>query len=196
MSVRNDPIARFLRLQEKARRNGEPEHATAMTLATADAAGRPSARMVLLKGVDEQGFAFYTNFGSRKGHELHDNPHAALVFHWPSLRAQVRVEGTVTRIPDAEADAYFATRHRQSQLGAWASHQSATLGQGRRELVRRYLAKKAAYLGREVPRPPFWGGYRVVPARLEFWLGRLGRLHDRIVYERQDDGWRRGMLYP
>ena len=181
-----DPIRRFRRLLERAAAAGEPERGTAMTLATASAAGAPSARMVLLKGVDERGFVFYTNFASRKAVELDANPLAALVFYWPKIKRQVRVEGRVARVTDAEADAYFATRPRQSE----------PLG-GRRELVRRYLAAKARFLGRAVPRPPFWGGYRLAPERIEVWRARLGRLHDRILYlRRPDGGWTRSLLYP
>lgn len=192
-----DPIDRFRRLQGQARAAGEPERATAMSLATAGADGLPTARMVLLKHADERGFVFYTNFGSRKARQLRDNPRAALVFYWPSQGAQVRVEGRVDRVADEEADAYFASRPRQSQLGAWASRQSETLQEGRRELLGRYLRFKARYLGRTIPRPDFWGGYRVTPRRIEFWLSRLGRLHDRIVYERDDEGeWDERMLYP
>lgn len=196
MSPEHDPIERFLRLQERARANAEPENATAMTLATAGPDGLPTARMVLLKKVDERGFAFYTNYESRKASQLESNPRAALVFHWPSLGAQVRVEGAVGRVSTEESDAYFASRVRQSQLGAWASRQSETLEGGRRELIGRYLKMKAKYLGRDIPRPPAWGGYRLDPTRIEFWIARLGRLHDRIVYERTDDGWTRRLLNP
>lgn len=192
----HDPIDRFRRLQERARAQGEPERGTAMSLATCDAEGRPSARMVLLKGLDERGFVFYTNYGSRKARDLDGNPHAALVFYWPSLGAQVRVEGEVQRLSAAESDAYFASRPRQSQLGAWASRQSEILAGGRRELLGRYLTAKGRYLGRTIPRPPFWGGFRVAPQTIEFWLSRLGRLHDRIRYERSAEGWRRRLLYP
>ncbi len=195
MSVK-DPIARFLELQRRAERNGEPQHATAMTLATATSDGQPSARMVLLKGADERGFAFYTNYASRKAVELEANPCAALVFYWPTLATQVRVEGSIIRVPEAEADAYFATRPRQSQLGAWASKQSAPL-EGRRALVVRYLTEKARRLGQTIPRPEFWGGYLLRPERIEFWESRLGRLHDRTEYTRSgDDVWQREMLYP
>ncbi len=192
----HDPIARFLQLQRQAERNGEPQRATAMTLATTTAEGDPSARMVLLKCADERGFVFYTNYGSRKASELDANPRAALVFYWPTLAKQIRVEGTVTRVSDAEADAYFATRARQSQLGAWASRQSEPI-QGRRELIIAYVTEKARRLGQRIPRPAFWGGYLLNPSRIEFWESRLGRLHDRTVFERTEDGgWRSGMLYP
>jgi len=192
----HDPIERFQRLFVKAEAAGEPQHATAMTLATSGADGRPAARMVLLKGVDERGFAFYTNYKSHKAVQLEENAHAALVFYWPALDVQVRVEGPVTRAPDSEADEYFASRARQSQLGAWASLQSEPM-RNRRELVGRYLQEKARRLGREVPRPPHWGGYIVSPARIEFWESRLGRLHDRFLYTRDEAGaWQREMLYP
>jgi len=191
-----DPIERFERLFAKAQAAGEAQHATAMTLATTGADGRPSARMVLLKGVDERGFAFYTNYGSRKAAKLEENAHAALVFYWPTLDAQIRGEGPVTRTTDSEADEYFASRARQSQLGAWASLQSEPLP-NRRELIGRYLQEKARRLGRAVPRPPHWGGYIVKPTRVEFWESRLGRLHDRFLYTRDDAGaWQREMLYP
>lgn len=192
----SDPIERFRRLFARAQAAGEPQHATVMTLATSGADGRPSARMVLLKGVDERGFEFYTNYRSRKATQLQENAHAALAFYWPTLDVQIRVEGTVTRAPESEADDYFASRARQSQLGAWASLQSQPL-QNRRELIGRYLQEKAKRLGRPVPRPPHWGGYIVRPERIEFWESRLGRLHDRFLYTRGDDGaWRRGMLFP
>jgi len=192
----HDPIERFQRLFVKAEAAGEPQHATAMTLATSGADGKPSARMVLLKGVDERGFAFYTNFESHKAAQLEQNAYAALVFYWPTLDVQIRVEGPVTRAPEDEADEYFATRARQSQLGARASLQSEPL-RNRRELIVRYLQEKARRLGREVPRPPHWGGYIVSPARIEFWESRLGRLHDRFLYTRDEAGaWQREMLYP
>ena len=191
-----DPIERFERLFAKARAAGESQRGTAATLATSGADGRPSARMVLLKGVDARGFAFYTNYESRKASELEANPYAALVFYWPKLDVQIRVEGPVTRAPESEADDYFATRERQSQLGAWASSQSQPL-QNRRELIGRYLQEKARRLGRTVPRPPHWGGYIVNPERIEFWESRLGRLHDRFLYTRDEDGtWKLEMLYP
>ena len=159
----------------------------AMTLATATPDGRPSARMVLLKGVDARGFAFFTNYESRKGAELAANPRAALVFFWVQLERQVRVEGRVERLSAEESDAYFASRPEGSQLGAWASQQSAVLPD-RGPLEARYEELRAQYEGHEVPRPPFWGGFRVVPETVEFWQGRVNRLHDRLRYRRQDDG--------
>ena len=159
----------------------------AMTLATATPDGRPSARMVLLKGVDARGFVFYTNYESRKGNELSANPRAALVFFWVQLERQARVEGRVERVSDEESDLYFASRPEGSQLGAWASQQSATLPD-RGPLEARYEELRARYEGHEIPRPPFWGGYRVVPEAVEFWQGRVNRLHDRLRYRHQDDG--------
>ncbi len=168
----------------------------AMTLATATAEGRPSARMVLLKGVDDRGFSFYTNYESRKAHELEANPRAALVFHWAILERQVRVEGPVERVSQEESAAYFRTRGRGSRIGAWASKQSRTLAE-RRELEARVRDLEARFDGDEVPLPPFWGGYRVVPQRIEFWQGRADRLHDRWLWTRgEGGGWSTVRLYP
>ncbi|MDP8994043.1 MAG: pyridoxamine 5'-phosphate oxidase [Pseudomonadota bacterium] len=174
----------------------EPNDPTAMALATADAAGRPSVRMVLLKGHDERGFVFFTNCRSRKGEELADNPRAALLFHWKSLRRQVRAEGPVEPVGEAEADAYFATRARDSQLGAWASDQSRPLD-ARETFEARYEEVRARYEGREVPRPPHWSGYRILPERIEFWTDRPHRLHERRLFTRRPGGgWDEGLLYP
>ncbi|AUX24274.1 pyridoxamine 5'-phosphate oxidase [Sorangium cellulosum] len=189
-----DPFALARALLEQ-RRTTEPTDATAMTLATVDASGRPSARLVLLKGIDERGFLFFTNYASRKSAELAANPFAALCIHWAKAAEQIRVEGRVERLSDAESDAYFATRPRGSQIGAWASRQSEPLP-SREVLLERVREIEARFEGRPVPRPPFWGGFRVVPDRIEFWRGQESRLHDREVYLRDGDGWRVERLYP
>lgn len=189
-----DPIALFQSWFGEARQAGFlfPE---AMTVATATGDGRPSARMMLLKGVDERGFVFYTNYKSRKAAQLEENPRAAAVFHWSVLQRQVRVEGTVERLtPEASAE-YFRTRPRGSQLGAWASRQSAELG-SRAELERRFRECEERFRGREVPLPEFWGGYRLWPERIEFWQGRANRLHDRLLYRRSGDRWEVTRLHP
>jgi pyridoxamine 5'-phosphate oxidase len=189
-----DPIARVQALFEKAKAV-EPHDATAMTLATADARGRPSARVVLLKAVDPRGFVFYTNRESRKGHDLAENPFAALAIHWPASKQQVRAEGRVELVSDAESDAYFASRPRESQLGAWASHQSEPLA-SREELEAR-VAALAARWPDVVPRPPHWGGYRLVPERIELWFDGPSRLHDRFEYRRDEGGgWVMSRLNP
>lgn len=181
-----DPLARFAAALEAARAK-EPFDATAMTLATVDARGRPSARVVLLKGVDAAGITFFTNQQSRKSRELADNPFAALCMHWPASQEQVRAEGQVHRVSDAESDAYFATRPRESQIGAWASEQSAPLA-SREALVARVREVEARFPG-AVPRPPHWGGYRLVPDRVELWFAGPARLHDRFLYTREGDRW-------
>jgi pyridoxamine 5'-phosphate oxidase len=173
----------------------EPNDAEAMALATADARGRPSVRMVLLKGHGPAGFVFYTNEESAKGAQLAANPRAALLFHWKSLRRQVRIEGSVERVAAADADAYFASRSRDSQLGAWASDQSRPLD-SRATFERRFKEMQQRFEGADVPRPPHWGGYRVLPERIEFWSDRPHRLHERRLFERQDGGWCEGLLYP
>ena len=173
----------------------EPNDPNALALATTTAAGRPSVRMVLLKGHDARGFVFYTNTQSRKGGELLGNPHAALLFHWKSLRRQVRIEGAVGAVSEAEADAYFHSRARVSRLGAAASDQSRPLPE-RAELERRVAALDAQYPGDSIPRPAHWSGFRVVPESIEFWQDMPFRLHDRRVYTRSGDAWAREALYP
>jgi pyridoxamine 5'-phosphate oxidase len=192
--VPKDPLEMFDAWFTEAK-DGEPNDPNAMALASVGEDGMPSVRMVLLKDVDARGLVFYTNVESRKGRDLLAQPKAAALFHWKSLRRQVRIEGAVQPVDDEEADAYFATRPKDAQIGAWASKQSRPLS-GRFELERevaRFAAKFA--LGR-VPRPPFWSGFRIVPQRIEFWHEGAFRLHDRLVYHRQDKGWRTERLYP
>jgi pyridoxamine 5'-phosphate oxidase len=167
----------------------------AMTLATVSGEGRPSARTVLLKGYDGRGFVFYTNYEGRKARELEANPACALLFYWGELERQVRVEGLASRLPGGESDAYFASRPRGSRLGAWASEQSRPV-RDRSVLEERTRALEAEYEDREIPRPPFWGGYRVEPETIEFWQGRENRLHDRISYRREGGAWRLERLQP
>ena len=190
----DDPIALFQDWLAEANKS-EPNDANAMTLATVDAEGMPDARMVLLKDIDARGFTFYTNFESAKGRELLAHPKAALVFHWKSLRRQVRVRGEVAQVSEAEADAYFATRARHSQIGAWASDQSRPLPD------RLALEKRVAQAGLKfglgkVPRPPHWSGFRVAPQVIEFWRDRPFRLHERLVFTRAGEGWTTSRLFP
>ena len=173
----------------------EPNDPEAMALATATPDGRPSARMVLLKGHGPDGFAFYTNLDSRKGNELAANSQASLLFHWKSLRRQVRIEGAIESVSDDDANAYFASRSRDSQLGAWASYQSRPL-ESRDVFEGRYEDMRRRFDGADVPRPPRWSGFRVIPERIEFWSDRAHRLHERRLFTRDGDGWREGLLYP
>jgi len=189
-----DPHALFAAWFAEARA-AEPNDPEAMALATAGADGQPSVRMVLLKGHDERGFAFYSNMASRKAEELGATGRAALLFHWKSLRRQVRAEGRVIEVSDAEADAYFATRSRDSRLGAWASDQSRPL-ESRAVLEARYAETAARYEGGDVPRPPHWSGFRLLPDRIEFWEDGAHRLHHRRLFTRTRQGWDEGLLYP
>ncbi len=189
------PIDRFREALARAEKS-EPDVPTAAVLATVDSQGRPSARVVLIRGFDERGFTFYTNYRSRKAREIGEQPHAALCVHWKTLGEQVRIEGPVARVGDAESDAYFAGRPRESQLAAIASRQSEHLA-GRAELERRFAEAEAAHQGGPVPRPPFWGGYRVRPERIEFWKEGAHRMHERELYECDALGqWRSYLLYP
>lgn len=190
-----DPIALFDEWLAEARLS-EPNDPEAMALGTAGAGGQPSVRMVLLKGHGPGGFVFYTNQESRKGGDLAAQPRAALLFHWKFLRRQVRIEGSVEPVREEEADAYFATRSRDSQLGAWASDQSRPLP-NRAMFEERFREAEARFAGRDVPRPPHWSGYRVIPERIEFWNDRAHRLHERRLFERDGaGGWCEGLLYP
>lgn len=191
----DDPIHLFTRWFESAAEADVPLPESA-ALATATPDGRPSCRQVLLKEFDERGFVFYTNYESRKAAELEANPRAALTFHWTALQRQVRIEGTVERTSTEEAAGYFASRPRESQIGAWASPQSREIG-SRDELESRAAARAEQFAGGDVPLPPFWGGYRLLPEWIEFWQGRVGRLHDRLLYERRDGGgWTMRRLAP
>lgn len=189
-----DPLVLFDAWFDEARAS-EPNEPNAMALATATAGGRPSVRMVLLKAHGPDGFTFYTHYGSRKGEEIAANPNVALLFHWKSLCRQVRIEGAAHEVGPAEADAYFATRSRDSQIGAWASDQSRPLPD-RATFEARYEEMKRKFEGMDVPRPAAWSGYRVVPERMEFWTAREHRLHERRLFRLTSDGWTEGLLYP
>jgi len=190
----DDPVEQFRRWFEQAVSAQLPEP-NAMTLATCTPDGRPSARIVLLKGYNGNGFTFFTSYEGRKAKELDSNPRAALVFYWPELERQIRIEGTIERTSSEESDAYFATRPRNSQLGAWASSQSSVVA-SREVLERRWAELQARYANQPVPRPPHWGGYRLIPTVFEFWQGRPSRLHDRLRYRRSPTGWVRERLSP
>ena len=194
MTKETDPIRLFQEYLEAAKKS-EPGDATAFVLATADAGGAPSARMILLKGADAEGFVFYTNLESRKSKDLLANPRAAMCFYWDTVDTQVRIEGKVTPVTSQEADAYFATRPRASQIGAWASDQSRLM-KGMLTLEKRVAKFALKYAINKVPRPPFWSGFCLVPVRIEFWNRRPFRLHKRIVYDRQGGGWSMTHVYP
>jgi pyridoxamine 5'-phosphate oxidase len=193
-SLPSDPVVLFRRWYEDAERAGI-HLPNAMALATAAADGRPSIRHVLLREIEDRGFVFYTNHGSRKGIELAENPRAAFSIYWRELDRQISVTGNVSRVSDQESDAYFATRPREARLGAWTSRQSSEIG-SREELMERFAAFDAEFPGDDVPRPSFWGGFRIDPGTVEFWQGRQHRLHDRFQYERGGDAWTIRRLSP
>ena len=190
----SDPFQLFGEWLDEAR-SSEPNDPEAMAFASADPQGRPSVRMVLLRQFGPEGFGFFTNLDSRKGQELLANPNGALVIHWKSLRRQVRAEGPVEQVSDADADAYFASRSRESRIGSWASDQSRPL-ESREVFEQRYEAMRARFEGQDVPRPPRWSGFRLIPDRIEFWSDRPFRLHERRLFTRAGSGWAEGLLYP
>jgi pyridoxamine 5'-phosphate oxidase len=189
----SNPVEQYRRAAARATAEGVDTAPAA--LGTADKSGRPSVRIVLIRHVDDRGFVFYTNYSSRKAAELAENPRASLCQHWPTLEEQIRVDGSAQLVDPAESDGYFAGRPRESQIGAWASDQSAEL-ESRAVLEARCREIEARFSGKAVSRPPFWGGFRIVPERIEFWYGRPGRLHERLVYEPSPDGWKTRWLYP
>ena len=193
-AMSDDPFALFAAWFVEAH-TSEPNDPDAMALATSDSVGRPSVRMVLLKGHDDRGFVFYTNLDSRKGGELAVNPQASLLFHWKSLRRQIRISGAIEAVSDTEADIYFASRGRDSRIGAWASDQSRPLDR-RETFEARFDALKARFDQQPVPRPPRWSGFRVIPREIEFWQDRAHRLHERRLFTRTSDSWTESMLYP
>lgn len=194
LNLYEEALERFSKLLAEAKKT-DLDEPTAMALATADDQGRPSVRIVLLKGFDENGFVFYTNVESRKGRQISVNPQASICFHWQPLKKQVTIEGTVQLVSKKETDAYWKTRPRNSQIGAWASDQSKDLV-AMPQLLDKVEKYEALFAGQEVPRPPHWSGYRIIPDRIEFWTSRPFRLHERIVYEKQDGGWSRKRLNP
>lgn len=194
-TVHSDPIVQLQLWLDEAIAAGERD-ANAMTLATADAKGRPSARVVLLRGLDRDGLTFFTNYDSRKGEDLAQNPVAATTFFWPLLERQVRVEGDIQTVPTSESDDYFRSRPREAQLSAWVSKQSAVITGGREELEVLYSKMERQFADQEIPRPAFWGGYRLKPDRIEFWQGRAGRLHDRLCFTAIDRKWQINRLGP
>lgn len=194
MTIESNPIERFRQLYHQIFQADKAE-SSAVTLATANPDSRPSVRVVLLKDFDEHGFVFYTNLESRKAIELKANPYAALCFYWEAIHYQVRVEGPVAQVSDEEAESYFATRARGSQIGAWASRQSSTLAD-RATLEQRFKQFEKEFEGKQVPRPPFWSGFRVIPERFEFWKREENRLHERILYVRKSGNWKMSLLYP
>ena len=195
MKLLNNPIQQFSQWLEEAKNHPQIELANATCLSTVNEDGFPESRMMLLKGVDADGFVFYTNLNSVKGHSLKRTPKAALNFYWEKLRKQVRIQGTVKPVSDAEANAYFKTRPRGSQIAAWASDQSRSL-ESREFLEKRVVEFDKKFEGKEVPRPPFWNGFRLVPMKIEFWQEQPSRLHDRLLYTRQGESWSVTRLYP
>ncbi|MFQ5632056.1 MAG: pyridoxamine 5'-phosphate oxidase, partial [bacterium] len=190
----SEPFSHFSEWFDKAQKSHPVPQNKAMSLATVDSAGKPSVRVVLLKEFDERGFVFYTNTTSKKAADLSNNPHAALCFYWPAMLKQVTVIGAVTQVSEAEAEAYFATRPKGSQLAAWSSQQSAVL-ESRKVLLQKYNMLKKEYANKSVPRPPYWSGYRLKPESFEFWIAHIYRLNERLRYRREGTGWKKELLY-